>query len=60
VPLDDLSIGRIVAPNLTRGRGGVGNTLSPSDFARAIRYGVDPMGRPLLAMPSDDYPKKRR
>jgi mono/diheme cytochrome c family protein len=55
VLFDDSSIGRIVAPNLTRGRGGVGSTFSAADFVHAIRYGVDPSGRPLLLMPSDDY-----
>ena len=46
---------RIVAPNLTRGRNGVGATLSDMDLARAIRHGVSPAGRPLLMMPTDDY-----
>lgn len=52
---DDPSIGRIVPPNLTRGRGGVGATLTDADFVRAIRHGVDPSGRQLLIMPSDQY-----
>ncbi len=55
VLFDDPSIGRVVAPNLTRGRGGVGATFSTADFVRAIRYGVDPSGHGLLVMPSDDY-----
>jgi len=49
---DDAS-GRVVAPNLTGG--GVGSSLSDADLARAIRHGVDPTGRPLWMMPSDDY-----
>jgi cytochrome c553 len=53
--VDDPALGRVVAPNLTRGRGGVGATFSDADFVRAIRHGVDPSGRPLLIMPSDDY-----
>jgi cytochrome c553 len=53
--LDDPAIGRVVAPNLTRGRGGVGNAFANADFVRAIRYGIDPSGRQLLTMPSDDY-----
>jgi cytochrome c553 len=53
--IDDPAQGRIVAPNLTRGRGGVGGTFSNADFVRAIRYGVNPSGRRLLIMPSDDY-----
>jgi cytochrome c553 len=54
VLVDDASV-RIVAPNLTRGRGGVGGSLADADMARAIRYGVGPTGRWLLMMPSDDY-----
>jgi mono/diheme cytochrome c family protein len=46
---------RAVAPNLTRGQGGVGDQLSDADFARAIRHGVGPDGRALLVMPAEDY-----
>jgi mono/diheme cytochrome c family protein len=46
---------RAVAPNLTRGQGGVGGQLSDADLARAIRHGVGPDGKPLLVMPSDDF-----
>src|SRR6185312_5290954 len=53
--VDDPALGRVVAPNLTRGRGGVGSAFSDADFVRALRHGVDPTGRPLLIMPSDDY-----
>jgi cytochrome c553 len=55
VLMDDSSIGRIVASNLTRGRGGVGTLLSDADILRAVRDGVDPSGRLLLLMPSDNY-----
>jgi cytochrome c553 len=53
--IDDPLFARIVPPNLTRGRGGVGATSTDADFVRAIRDGVDPSGRQLLIMPSDDY-----
>src|SRR5437588_1319325 len=53
--VDDPALGRIVSPNLTRGRGGIGSTFADADFVRAIRHGVDPSGRQLLVMPSDDY-----
>ncbi len=46
---------RIVAPNLTRGAGGIGSSLSDADLARAIRDGVAPDGRALLVMPSDAF-----
>src|SRR5579859_7890478 len=55
VLFDDPLLARIVVPNLTRGRGGVGASFTDAEFARAIRYGVDPAGRELLIMPADDY-----
>ena len=55
VLIEDPLLARIVAPNLTRGGGGIGATFTDADYARGIRYGVDPSGRVLLLMPSDDY-----
>jgi mono/diheme cytochrome c family protein len=46
---------RLVAPNLTKGRGGVGASLADADFVRAIRYGVAPDGTGLLVMPASGY-----
>jgi mono/diheme cytochrome c family protein len=46
---------RLVAPNLTRGTGGVGGSLSDADIVRAIREGVAPDGHALLVMPSEDF-----
>lgn len=43
---------RIIAPNLTRGRGGVGGRYTPATFDRAIRHGIGYDGRGLLVMPS--------
>lgn len=53
--IDNAPIGRIVALNLTSGKGGIGGTLSDADFVRAIRHGVAPNGRALKLMPSSDY-----
>src|SRR5260221_3563764 len=53
--IDDPAFGRIYALNLTRGKGGVGSTLSDADFDRAIRHGLAPTGRALKIMPSTDY-----
>jgi cytochrome c553 len=55
VVVNDAALGRVVAPNLTRGRGGVGSRFSDADYVRAIRHGLDPAGRPLLIMPADNY-----
>jgi cytochrome c553 len=49
---DDASA-RVVAPDITRG--GVTANFSDADYARAIRNGLDPNGRPLWLMPTDDY-----
>lgn len=46
-------IGRIVGPNLTRGRGGRGNQLTTDDWVRARRHGVRRNGTSLIVMPSE-------
>jgi mono/diheme cytochrome c family protein len=38
----DIPPGQFVAPNLTRGRGGIGATFQAADWDRAIRFGVRP------------------
>lgn len=53
--IDDPSLGYIPAPNLTPGKGGAGSEFSDADWVRALRHGVDPEGRALLAMPSGDF-----
>jgi mono/diheme cytochrome c family protein len=45
----------IAGPNLTTGPGGVVANYQPADWVRSIRHGVDPKGRPLMVMPSEDY-----
>ena len=54
---DDLVFGRIVASNLTSGKGGIGGRYSDEDFVRAIRHGVRPDGTPLIIMPSEFFNK---
>ncbi len=53
--IDDPAIGRIVASNLTSGRGGVGGLYRDEDWVRAIRHGVGPDGKPLLFMPAQEF-----
>jgi len=55
VVVDDPGLGRIVAPNLTTGEGGLGSDRSDEELVRAIRYGVGPDDKALMVMPSDDY-----
>jgi len=54
---EGLLAGRIVMPNLTPGKGGVGATFKDEDWVRAIRYGVDPDGTSLIGMPSEYFNK---
>lgn len=53
--IDDPALGRVIAPNLTTGKNGMGAALSDGDFAKAIRYGVLPNGKSVRVMPADDY-----
>lgn len=53
--MGDDPVARMVAPNLTRGRGGIGATFTDADWVRAIRHGVRQDGRSLIVMPSYAY-----
>lgn len=44
---------RLAGPNITSG--GVTALYQPADWVRSIRHGVNPQGRPLMVMPSEDY-----
>lgn len=50
---DDPLVGRLVAPNLTKGAGGLGDDFTTEDWVRALRHGVDEDGTSLIVMPSD-------
>ncbi len=54
--VDDIGpIGVIRAPNLTRGKGGVGDRYTDQQLARTIRDGVRPDGRTLIWMPTEEH-----
>ncbi len=53
--IDFPPVGRIIAPNLTRGKGGLPENFSPVDWERAIRHGLAPDGRMLVIMPTRDF-----
>jgi cytochrome c553 len=55
IMIDDPGLGRIVASNLTAGKGGVGGEFSAEDWVRAIRHGVGPDKKPLKVMPSNEF-----
>lgn len=48
-------VAHVVAPNITKGVGGLPEQYSNEDWARAIRYGITPEGRALYVMPSRDW-----
>jgi len=54
VMVDQPAFGRLAAPNLTRGHGGIGD-YTDADFERAIRHGIGRHGRPLIFMPSEAF-----
>lgn len=52
---DNFIFGRVAASNLTSGQGGIGASYSDADWVRAVRHGVDPDGKPLVIMPSEEF-----
>lgn len=52
---DNGAFGRLAAPNLTSGKGGVFARYVDSTLARAIRRGIRANGTPLFFMPSEAY-----
>lgn len=53
--IDEPPVARLYAPNLTRGKGGIGSAYSDLDWERSIRHGVRPNGNGLLFMPSLEF-----
>ncbi|MCD9015319.1 cytochrome c [Parachryseolinea silvisoli] len=52
--IDDPALGRIVAVNLTKGKGGLSG-YTKTDWIRALKHGVNREGKPLLIMPSEEF-----
>jgi mono/diheme cytochrome c family protein len=55
VVFDELPMARVVAPNLTTGRGGIGDNRTDDDLLRAVRHGIGLGGRALVLMPARNY-----
>lgn len=53
--INDPSIGLIYSANLTSGSGGAGASYSDEDWIRSLTHGVDPEGRMLMVMPSQNF-----
>jgi cytochrome c553 len=54
VVINNSAMGVVAGPNITRGRGGLGD-YSDENFVRAIRHGVASDGHGLFLMPSGDF-----
>lgn len=55
VVMEEPPIGRLAAPNLTRGRGSVTAGFSVQDWERTIRHGIKRDGHGELFMPTRDF-----
>lgn len=53
--VDDPTLGKLYAPNLTGGRGTAVEGYRDEDWIRSIRHGVKRDGRPTLMMPANEY-----
>lgn len=53
--VDDGKGMRVAGPNISPGPGNVVAGYTPADWVRTLRHGLDPKGRPLMIMPSEDY-----
>ena len=53
--IEDGAMGRLYAPNVTRGRGSRTVNFADLDWVRAIRHGVGPDNHGLFIMPSEEY-----
>lgn len=45
----------LTSSNLTSGKGGIGKDYRDEDWVRSIRYGIGPIGKSLIFMPSEAY-----
>jgi mono/diheme cytochrome c family protein len=54
IMLDDPALGRLVAPNLTKGKGGLRADFKTEDWIRAIRHAVRSDGKPYRIMPAHE------
>ena len=53
--IENPAMGVLHGANLTRGQGGKTANYQDIDWVRSIRHGVNPEGRPLILMPSEEY-----
>lgn len=51
---DNFALGRFVAPNLTRGKGGLPADYTEQDWLKALKLGIGKDGKTLAGMPSTE------
>lgn len=51
---NDPMIGFMASPNLTPGKGSTTEKYTTEDWLRTLRHGLNPKGRPLMVMPSEN------
>jgi cytochrome c553 len=54
VMIDDPALARLVAPNITKGKGGLPSDFSTEDWLRAIKHGVRRDGKSYFLMPAHE------
>lgn len=57
IMIDDPAIGIVVAPNITKGEGGLPADWSTADWVRTLKHGVNRQGNSLMIMPSYETAK---
>jgi len=53
--IDDPALGHIIAPNLTKGKGGLAQEYNAEDFVLALKHGIRSDEKPLIIMPSHEF-----
>jgi mono/diheme cytochrome c family protein len=53
--IDAGPVGKIWSANLTGGKGGLRDSLTPAQWTAAIRHGVARNGRPIMVMPATSF-----
>jgi hypothetical protein len=52
---DDFLLGRVLAPNLTRGDGGIPKDFNAADWILALKHGIGRDNKALVFMPADEF-----
>jgi len=53
--VDDGGLGHLIAPNLTKGKGGLPDSHNVEDWVLALKHGIRRDEKPLLFMPSHEF-----